>query len=112
MIVVPQQNNVLGNVLDINLNSCYQWEVLQQKFTTGITFKELRSIALILEEMIPNLTKMDRPTKRSFPLLLKWFISNWSLIEMYLPYIHLVDDNFNVINGVSQIQSLQYKHSK
>ena len=96
---------------DFSYSKTVQWQVLQQRFTTGLTIKELTSIAVIIREVCPELPlkKMKRETKRNLTLLVQWFIENWNSISPILPYITLYDDNGNEINSSAEIQTLRYR---
>ena len=89
----------------------FQWEILQQKFSTGITIKELTSIAVIISNACPNLklTKITRETKRTFSSLIQWFIDNWDAVYPILSYITLYDDSGNEINSSAELPTLRYR---
>ena len=74
-----------------------EWLILQQKFSTGITLPELRSIAFLLQQTL-KLKKIPRDNKRSFEGLVSWFIREWKVIFPALDYIQLFDENLNEIS--------------
>ena len=79
-----------------------QYKILQQHFSTGISLPELRSLAHIIQQ-IYHLDPIDRETNRSVSLMIQYFIKYWALIEPLLPYIQILDDNMQPINGNRQL---------
>ena len=79
--------------------------MLQQHFSSGIRFNELRSIALILESLL-NTTKLTREIQRNFYLLIQWFDHNWKLISPVLSHIKLIDSEYFPINNASEFAYL------
>ena len=87
-----------------SFNSAFQvqtnyqvWMILQQHFSSGICFAELKSIAKFLQFYL-NLPIISRNALRSFPLLIDWFRNNWNKVYPVLPYISLLDENHQPIN--------------
>ena len=82
---------------DFDYKECFAWKMLQHYYSTGVRHNELLGIAQILQEIV-ELPPINRACKRSFVVLLKWYENNWKIIEHYLPYITLCDDNYIPIN--------------
>ena len=74
-----------------------EWHIIQQKFSTGVTLPELRSIAYLLQQTL-NLKKIPRDSKRSFESLMLWFIREWKVVGPALEHIQLYDEDFNQIS--------------
>jgi hypothetical protein len=72
--------------------------MLQIKFSSGVTLKELRSLATIIV-LFGSVVPPGRNAKRHFPEMVKWFVDNWAQITPWLPLIALRDQNFRVIDG-------------
>ena len=104
----PDAQSVAQDIGDFDYSTCPQWLYLQAKFSTGIRFRELKSIANIIQITL-QLPPLSRNQKRSFPLLIKWFCTNWDKIQPILDYISLYDDNLTQISGQSQISMSQGK---
>ena len=41
--------------------------------------------------------------------MINYFLKNWDIIEPILPYILIIDDNFQPINGDRQLLALRNK---
>ena len=101
----PEAKSVAKDLGDFDYTKCPQWLYLQSKFSTGVSLKELKSIATIIQLHL-GLPPLTRNQKRSYPLLIKWFCINWDQIQPVLQYIYLFDDNLMEISSNSQISSL------
>lgn len=71
-------------------------KVLNFQFSTGVTHRELLSIARIICTMTQ--LKLDRLATRDRRVLIKWFDENWYSISMIIPKIQLLDNNELPIN--------------
>ena len=89
--------------------SSIEWVILQQHFSSGITFNEFLSISQIICQLL-NMKPLTRSEKRSFSSLLYWYHQNWNSISQVLPFVHIIDDNLNEVSGATQIKSLK-RHS-
>jgi hypothetical protein len=88
--------NVKNNIAD-----CFNWEefrFLQMKFSTGVTLRELSSIAMIVSSFAA-VQPPSRDAKRRFPSLLQWFRDSWSAIAPFLPFVQLLDEKGLAIDG-------------
>ena len=85
-----------NNVGSSPISKSVEWVVITKYFPPGITFAELRSIAIILCNTL-NLPKVPRDCKRKSNLLIEWYLKEWKYIEPYLPCVSLYDDNYNKI---------------
>ncbi|KAK8898357.1 hypothetical protein M9Y10_000642 [Tritrichomonas musculus] len=76
-----------------------EYFTLKQKFGEGVRHPELCSIAQILSLMSDKITVPSRDEKRSFQGLLGWFHKNWEFVLPFFPFIHLRDENNQIIDG-------------
>lgn len=76
-----------------------EYNTLIQKFGSGARLPELCSVAQILSMMSGSIPEPSRDAKRSFQGLYEWFHYNWELILPFLPFIHLRDENDQIIDG-------------
>jgi hypothetical protein len=74
------------------------WKALNKQFGPLI-HREAIAIAQILHETIRGVPELSRDEGRFFPLTIKWFHDNFSIIEPILPYVQLLDANGQVIDG-------------
>ena len=100
--------DLIFNQLTLNYRQSLEWAQLQQTFSSGITQNELSSIAMILEKTL-NLPHLPRESRRTFSSLMNWYIANWNQILPVLRYIKLIDDNYNMISGETQILQMRQK---
>jgi hypothetical protein len=63
---------------------------LRVQFGSESFFPELQSSATIIGSFTGLV--IPRLTKRTLPLLVKWFSDNWAIVSTFLPYISLTDD--------------------
>ena len=98
--------NSNGSSPSFDAKNSIEWITLQQHFSSGITFNEILSISSIICEIL-NMKPITRSEKRSFCSLLSWYHKNWNEISQVLPFIHVVDDNFNEVSGATQVQKLK-----
>ena len=96
--MVLQGGLVQAKLGDIDLTTTEEFRVLQVKFSSGVTLRELTSIARILS-LLAGIPEPPRTCKRSFPNLIKWFIANWQRVSPFLPCVQLRDDNNEIIDG-------------
>jgi hypothetical protein len=76
----------------LQTNDTMVYEALTARFGGGVTFNELKSIALILAQTA-GVTSPSRYERRCFSNLAKWCSSHWVEISPFLPFIHLRDEN-------------------
>jgi hypothetical protein len=76
--------------------------VLQSKFSTGVTFCELLSIADVLARCA-NTSPPPREARRTFSALLWWFRVNWALVAPWLPLVELRDKENLRIDGRREV---------
>ena len=84
------------------------WEILQKKFSTGVTFAELLSIAEVIQTVV-KVPPPNRDQKRKLTCLVKWYAKNFNVIRPILDYITLLDSDCQEINGVTEYQQLKRK---
>jgi hypothetical protein len=78
--------------------NCEEYQVLKTKFSSGVTLKELRSIAVVVS-LMSGLLEPSREDKRSYVLMIKWFKDRWETVGPMLPFIHLRDANDRIIDS-------------
>jgi hypothetical protein len=72
--------------------------LLHRKFSSGITLKELSSVAHVLV----SVTRIDPPrraAKWKYNEMIAWFSANWAVIEPWMPLIALRDRYGRMIDG-------------
>jgi hypothetical protein len=89
---------IANELTNFNYVASSAWRALRSQFSSGIRQHELTSIALLLCSMNESLPLLSRSERRSFPLLIRWFETNWSGVEPFLPAFSLRDENGEVIN--------------
>jgi hypothetical protein len=82
--------------------TCEELRILSAKFSSGITFKELRSVAQVIVER-GHIDPPCRDAKRNFGLLVAWFRRNWTGVLPWLDVIQLRDENDCVIDGMREM---------
>jgi hypothetical protein len=82
--------------------TCEELRALSARFSSGVTFKELRSVAQIISEC-GGIGRPSRDALRSFRLLLAWFRQNWAAVVPWLALVQLRDNNDCVIDGTREI---------
>lgn len=86
--------------MDVTGFAEYRW--LAVKFSSGVTLKELSSVA----EIASVLAQVDGPSreaKRNFRLLVCWFKKNWNRLVPWMACIHLRDRELRVIDGTREL---------
>jgi hypothetical protein len=78
----------------------YHW--LAVKFSSGVTLKELVSIAEIASTLA-DVNGPSRGDKRNFRLIVCWFKRNWTQLIPCLNLIQLRDEKMNIIDGTREI---------
>jgi hypothetical protein len=71
--------------------------LLQAKFSRGVSLKELRSIAAVIA--MQAWISPSRDAKRSYGLMVGWFISQWAEVAPWLPFVALRDTAGRAIDG-------------
>ena len=99
----PEAKIIAKELSHFDYQKSYAWQQLQLHFSSGVRFSELKSIASILIMNFPYLPPLSRSAVRSAPILIKWYNDNWKLIAPILPYIKMIDSDFNVIDQVAEI---------
>jgi hypothetical protein len=75
-----------------------EFRFLQAKFSSGVTIRELQSVAEICAGCA-GILPPGREAKRSFRVLLQWFRDYWVRISPWLCVIELRDEKGLVIDG-------------
>jgi hypothetical protein len=96
--VVRKRSRVPIRDTPIDALASEEFRLLQIKFSSGVTLKELRSVAAIIV-MFGQVTPPGRNAKRHFPEMVKWFVNNWTQISPWLSFITLRDQNLPIIDG-------------
>lgn len=86
---------------DIYTSPVYQYLIF--KFSSGVSHKELYSIAQIvsMNTQIP----LQRAHSRDFRVLVKWFSDNWEKVFPIVNIINLRDENNEIISLSREINS-------
>ena len=80
-------------------------------FSSGVTHKELRSIAEVVALHVPGLKKIEREEQRDKRVLKKWYYDNWDKIGDFLKNcVKAYDADNNVVDG--NAEKLYYKSRK
>ena len=91
-----EAQKVLLKLNGFNFETSKAWQLIQLRYSSGITQNELKSIALVVSHLT-NIA-LDRDTKRDFKLLVKWFDDNFEVVCPILFMINLRDKNNQIIN--------------
>jgi hypothetical protein len=75
-----------------------EFRLLQVKFSTGVTLKELRSVSTVLVRF-GGIKPPGKAARRRYNDLVKWYIANWAAIAAWLPFISLRDQYDGIIDG-------------
>jgi hypothetical protein len=90
------------------LTETVQFRFLCAKFSSGVTLKELRSIACIISS-VSNLKPPSRDIKRSRGRLVRWFIDYWPIVYPWLAVTNLRDADDRSIDGSREFfESFQF----
>jgi hypothetical protein len=81
---------------------CAEYRLLQIRFSTGVTLREISSIAEIVS-ILARIPGPSREAKRNVAVMMRWFRSNWPLVSGWLPALQLRDKDDRVINGKREI---------
>jgi hypothetical protein len=71
-----------------------EYRFLQVKFSSGVTFCELKSIATVVASLA-EITPPSREEKRHYFKLIKWFRDSWAVITPFMKIVELRDE-FNI----------------
>jgi hypothetical protein len=82
--------------------ACEEFHVLMRKFSSGITLRELSTVAELISAFA-DIQPPSRDAKRRFRLMIAWFRSKWAAVAPWLPFIHLRDEDNRVIDGVREL---------
>lgn len=74
------------------------YKKLIEKFSSGVTHSELKSIAQICCHFSKKLI-LDRDASRDNRVLIKWFEENWEAIKGILDQVKLRDEKEEIINS-------------
>jgi hypothetical protein len=74
------------------------FEVLRHQFSSGVTIRELCSVAEVLASQT-GVPPPGRVEKRSFQALMAWFVNCWAVVAPWLPVVTLCDDKCRPITG-------------
>jgi hypothetical protein len=72
------------------------------RFSSGLTLKELRSVALVVAKVAGH-PPPPRASLRNFQVLVEWFIEHWSVLMPILPFIGLADAEGIPIDGRREV---------
>jgi hypothetical protein len=75
-----------------------EFRALQAKFSSGVSLKELRSIAAVIA-MHARIRGPSRDANRSYGLMIIWFIAQWADVAPWLPFVELRDATGRPIDG-------------
>jgi hypothetical protein len=78
-------------------------QFLYSKFSSGVTLRELRSIAVLISSMA-NLKPPSRDEKRNQSKLLQWFIDYWGFVCPWLSLISLRDSDDRIIDSSRELK--------
>jgi hypothetical protein len=79
-----------------------QFEVLHRTFGSGISVRELQSVAIVIANMA-EIKGPSRVEKRNCAELVKWFTRSWDTVLSWLPLIQLRDEEDRVIDGCREL---------
>jgi hypothetical protein len=79
-----------------------EWVILQKKFSTGATLREIGSMGEIMSELI-GIPPPPREAKRNVGEMLRWFRRHWCVICPWLPHVQLRDYKEQIIDGLRQM---------
>jgi hypothetical protein len=68
-----------------------EYRFLQVKFSSGVTFCELKSIAAVLA-LLAQITPPSREEKRHYVKLIRWFRDSWAVIKPFMAVMELRDE--------------------
>ena len=80
-----------------NSETSETWQILKEKFSSGITHNELKSVAMIICQYVDGIS-LDRDATRDNRVLIKWFDENWNVIKNVIDKVKLKDEKEDVIN--------------
>jgi hypothetical protein len=81
---------------------CVEYHLLQVKFSTGATLREISSIAELIA-FLAGIPGPSREAKRNVAEMVRWFKWNWSAASAWLPMLALRDKADRVIDGRREI---------
>jgi hypothetical protein len=81
--------------------ACVELRLLQAKFSSGVTIRELLSVASVCAACAA-IQPPGREAKRNFRLLMKWFIESWTRIGPWLAVVELRDERGVAIDGTRE----------
>jgi hypothetical protein len=82
--------------------ACEEFRVLMGKFSSGITLRELSTVAELISALA-DIQPPSRDAKRSFRLMIGWFRARWAAVSRWLPLVHLRDEEDRVIDGTREL---------
>jgi hypothetical protein len=99
----PEAKKVAQRLGSFDVGNTPVTTALQQYFSSGVTHKELISIAQIAAQFTGT-GEPDRLAVRDCRALLKWFFDNWAAIQGVIPFIHLRDGSDRIISLEREIK--------
>jgi hypothetical protein len=87
-----------------------EFQALQLRFSTGVRFTELKSIAVILS-MLAQVKPPTREMNRSHVLLMQWYRDSWTDILPFFSAIQLCDHYGVPIDGQREIVDRRLMHA-
>ena len=96
-LVFSEASTIAKCLGDYVYQSSKVWGELKRKFSPAVTHHELISVARIIASIIP-INPISRNEKRSFPILIRWYETNWTAIQTVIGSIQLLDKHMIPIN--------------
>ena len=84
------------------------WRILKEKFSSGVTHSELKSVAIVLCQHTG--LSLDRDATRDNRVLIKWFDENWDVLQKHIDNVSLKDENEEIINHSREIATQKAKN--
>jgi hypothetical protein len=103
LLQVSQASQVAHSVAEVDLTGYAEYHCLAVKFSSGVTLKELSSIA----ELVASFAAIPSPSrsaKRNFRLMMYWFKMNWLAVEPWLALVQLRDQDMQVIDSSRELK--------
>jgi hypothetical protein len=99
----PEAKKVAQRLRGFDMGNSPVRIALHQYFSSGVTHKELISVAQIAAHLT-GIAEPDRLAVRDCRALLKWYFDNWAVVHGVLGYIHLRDGSDGIISLEREIR--------
>jgi hypothetical protein len=93
----PEALEVVERLNHFDADSCGILPALHQMYGGRVTHAQLRSIATVACQLTG--LSLDRDAGRDNRVLIQWYSNNWNRLLPVLPFIHLRDENYQIISG-------------